>query len=137
MVAKLVDSRLFLNVNGGATLAQGFDATFVKGRNTIELPKLGKDVSPGDLDLIENPKKGTAPGALTLERAVVHQNGRTKKGAELTVRAEAGGASHFTVTAGMNAAVQIKHRLSITPEGAAEWSSRAQVTNSGKTPIEN
>lgn len=141
MVAvKLNESRLFVNVNGGATLSESRSADFNAGTrgNTVALPHLGRDISAGNIDLMEDLSKGTPAGSLTLERVTVdNREGRGVKntGGKLLVRSAKKQNAHFTVTAGLNASVAIDHRLSITADGVAEFSSRALVSNSSKTAI--
>jgi hypothetical protein len=134
------NNRLFVNVNGGGTLTTAFETDLKRGTNTIKLPTVGRDASAGDIDVMENPAKGTAPGSVTLEKVKVDNREGTRvknTGATLTVRSSKAQKAAFTVTCGLNAGVAIRHRLMITPEGIAEFSSQALVSNNSKTPIKN
>jgi hypothetical protein len=135
-----MSQHLFVNVSGGSTLAIEMRRRLEAGENKIKVTNLGPDTDFGSIDLVE---RGRTPfGSLDLVKAEMPRDARgrlskTKSGADLTVRARNAGSAEFSVQAGVNVSVQIRHRLVIADDGQAEFSSRALLRNDGKTPIKD
>jgi hypothetical protein len=135
-----MSQRLFVNVSGGSTLAIEMKRRLAQGDNKVPVSLLGSDTDFGSVDLVERGR--TRFGSLDLVKVEMPRNSngsisKTKSGANLIVRAREAGSAEFSVQAAVSVGVQIRHRLVIADDGQAEFSTKAILSNSGKTPIKD